>query len=173
MKTILEKFDKFDGIWHFTDRSNIDSIKQHGLLALAQASERGIKIPTPGGNSLSHNLDQEKGLDKYIHLAFVDDHPMLYSVKQEGRIENPVWLKIKSSILLEDGVRFCADVANKAGVHILNAEQAKVEIDFEVLLAYTDWTDKKVQARRQKAIKSEILVPNCIPIKQILGIKNG
>lgn len=169
MKTILEKFDKFDYIWHFTDRSNLDSIKQHGLLALAQANERGIKIPTPGGNSLSHNLDQEKELDKYIHLAFINKHPMLYSAKQEGRIKNPVWLKIKSSILLEDGVRFCADVANKAGVHILNAEQAKVEIDFEVLLAYTDWTDKKVQARLQAAFKSEILVPNCIPIKQILG----
>lgn len=173
MRTILENFERFDAIWHFTDGSNLETIKQYGLLALAEAGRRGIEIPAPGGNDLSQELDKRKGLDKYIHLAFVDDHPMLYRAEQERRITAPIWFKIKSSIILEEGVRFCSDVCNKTGVSILTAEQAKAQIDFEVLFTYMDGTDPEIQARRRAAIKSEILVPDCIPIEQILSVKNG
>ncbi len=173
MDTILGKY-KFDGVWHFTDRSNLELIKEHhGLLSLGEAERRGIKIPVPGGNEWSHDADRRKGVHEYVHLAFVDDHPMLYRAKQEGRIPDPIWLKIKSSILLEEGVRFCSDVSNKSGVRILTAEEAIEEIDFEVLFTYMDWRDPQIQARRKAAIKSEILVPKFIPIDYILGFKNG
>ena len=36
-----------------------------------------------------------------------------------------------------------------------------------------DWKESDVQARRQAAIKSEILVPNVVHVDQILGYKNG
>ncbi|WP_017326246.1 DarT ssDNA thymidine ADP-ribosyltransferase family protein [Synechococcus sp. PCC 7336] len=173
MNTILAKY-KFDGIWHFTDRSNLALIQEHhGLLSLGEARRRGVAIPVPGGNEWSHDADKLKGVDEYVHLAFVDDHPMLFRAKQEGRIPDPVWLKIKSSILLEEGVRYCSDVSNKSGVPILNAYEAKDQIDFDVLFTYMDWRDPDIQARRQAAIKSEILIPIFIPIEQILGLKNG
>ncbi len=76
-------------------------------------------------------------------------------------------------MLLGDGVRFCSDVSNKSGVAILNAEEAKEHTDFEVLFTYLDWKDPEIQERRQAAIKSEILIPDFIPIEQILGFKNG
>ena len=173
MNTIIAKY-KFDGIWHFTDRSNLELIQEHqGLLSLGKLESRGIEIPVPGGNQWSHDADKMNGVHEYVHLAFLDDHPMLYRAKQEGRIPNPIWLKIKSSILLEDGVRFCAEVSNKSGAAILEAEEAKERIDFDVLFTYMDWRDPEIQARRQAAIKSEILVPNFVPIEDILGFKNG
>ncbi|SMF95087.1 protein of unknown function [Methylomagnum ishizawai] len=173
MKKILEKY-KIDGVWHFTDRSNLELIKQQqGLLSLGELERRGVDIPAPGGNDWSHNADKHKGMHKYVHLAFVDNHPMLYTAKQDGRIKNPIWLKIDSSILLENGILFCSAVSNKAGVPILNLVQALTEIDFEVLFTHMDWKDPDIKKRRQAAEKSEILVPNIVPIEKILGIKNG
>ncbi len=173
MKTILDTY-KIDGVWHFTDRSNLELIKKHqGLLSLAEAKRRHVEIPVPGGNQWSHDADRRKSVHKYVHLAFVDDHPMLFRAKQEGRIPDPIWLKIRPSVLLGEGVRFCSDVSNKSGVAILNAEEAKEQIDFEVLFIHMDWKDPDVQVRRQAAIKSEILIPDIIPIDQILDLKNG
>ena len=112
MNTIISKYS-FDGIWHFTDKSNLDSIqKNKGLLALGELERRGIGIPSPGGNEWSHDADRIKGLDEYVHLAFVDDHPMLFRAKQEERIKDPIWLKIRSEIILGATVRFCSDVSS-------------------------------------------------------------
>jgi hypothetical protein len=173
MKTIINKY-KFDCIWHFTDKSNIDLIKKHnGLLSFGELERRGIEIPISGGNDWSHDADKTKGVHEYVHLAFVDDHPMLYRAKKEGRIPNPIWLKIKSSILLQEGVRFCSDVSNKSGVAILPADKAKNQIDFDVLFTYLDWRDAKIQTRKKAALKSEILIPEFVSIDNILGFKNG
>ena len=173
MRDILARY-KFDSIWHFTDKSNLELIKQHkGLLSLGEAERRGVEIPTPGGNDWSHDADRRKGLHEYVHLTFVDEHPMLFRAKQEGRITEAIWLRIKSTIILEEGVRFCSDVSNKSGVDILDSNQAEQQIDFEVLFTYMDWRDSNIQARRQSTLKSEILVPRFIPIDQILGFKSG
>lgn len=173
MKSILEKY-KFDSIWHFTDKSNIQSIKKNnGLLSLGELQRKGIAIPTPGGNQWSHDADARKGVQEYVHLAFLDDHPMLYAAKQDGRIREPVWLKINSVILLGPGVRFTKDVSNKAGVQLLTSEEAAQQIDFEVLFTYMNWKDPENHARRRLALKSEILIPKHIPLNMILGTKNG
>jgi hypothetical protein len=173
MKTILEKY-KFDGVWHFTDKSNLELIKEHkGLLSFGEIERRGVKIPVLGGNEWSHDADKITGVHEYVHLAFIDDHPMLYRAKQESRIPNPIWLKISSSILLGNEVRFSSEVSNKSGAAILTPEEAKEKIDFDVLFTYMDWKDPEIQMRRQAAIKSEILVPKFVPIEKILGVKNG
>ena len=173
MNNIIQKY-KFDGIWHFTDRKNLASIiEQKGLLSLAEIERRGLEIPVPGGNEWSHDADKEKNVHKYVHLAFVNDHPMLFIAKQDGRITDPIWLKIDSSIILEGGVQFSADVSNKAGIPIIGPEQARDQIDFEVIFTRTDWRDPEIKARRRIALKAEILVPGMVPIQKILGYKNG
>ena len=173
MKTILAKY-KFDGVWHFTDRSNLELIVKHkGLLSLAELERRKIKIPLPGGNEWSHDADKKKGVHEYVHLAFVDDHPMFYRAKQDGRIPDPIWLKIDSSILLQSGARFCSEVSNKSGAAIFDSDESTKRIDFEVLFTYMNWRDPEIQARRQAAIKSEILVPDFVSVEKILGYKNG
>lgn len=173
MKSIIKTYN-FDGVWHFTDRSNLDSIQNNkGLLALGELERRCVAIPTPGGNEWSHDADRLKGLHEYVHLAFVDDHPMLFKARQDERIKDPIWLKIRAEIILEQDVLFCSDVSNKSGVCIFGHEQAKEEIDFEVLFTYMNWRDQDIQRRRQAAIKSEILIPLLVPIDMILGFKNG
>lgn len=173
MKSILKKFN-IEAIWHFTDESNIESIKGNGgLLALEELHRRSVAIPAPGGNQWSHDADKYKGVHEYVHAAFLDDHPMLYAAKQDARIIKPVWLKIDASILLAEDVRFTNDVSNKAGIELLTAEQASEQIDFEVLFTYMDWKNPDVQARRRSALKSEILIPRHIPLDKILGKKNG
>lgn len=132
MKSILERY-KFDGVWHFTGRSNIGSIKKHnGLLSVARVEEKGANVLKSGGNQWSHDADKLKGVHNYVHLAFLDDHPMLFVAKNDGRITDPIWLKIDSSVLLEPDVRFTCDVSNKSGVDILTPDQAVGVIGFEV-----------------------------------------
>lgn len=92
---------------------------------------------------------------------------MQYIANNDGRHPNPIWLRIKSDILCENTTRFCCDVSNKSGVQILNSVEAKVQIDFEVLFKRLDWTDPAVSKRRRAAVKSEILVPNFIPLNMI------
>lgn len=173
MKDILTRY-KIDGLWHFTDRSNLAMVKQqNGLLSLGEIRRRGVAVPVPGGNQWSHDADQFKGLHEYVHLTFVDNHPMLYIARQEGRITDPVWLKIDVSILLAPGVLFTNDVSNKAGVQTMAGDEAKAQIDCELLFTRTDWKDPAIMARRRAAEKSEILVPGLIPLDKILGYKNG
>jgi hypothetical protein len=171
MKSIIQKYSKFDGVWHFTDRSNLDLIKKHGLLSIAELERRQVQIPAPGGNEWSHDADKIKNLHEYIHLAFIDEHPMQYRAIGDGRIKNPIWLKIDVSVILIENALFSTHVSNKSGVSLLTAEQAATEIDFEVLFAYMDWRDPVIQGRRQNAKKSEILIPNMIPVDKILMIK--
>ena len=165
---------KIDAVWHFTDRSNFALIEEHqGILSLAEARHRGVVIPVPGGNDWSHEADVLKGVDTYVHLAFLDNHPMLFRAKQESRIPDPIWIKIDASILLEQGTRFTNDVSNKSGVEILTPDAARDMIDFEVLFGRTDWKDPEIKARRVAALRSEVLIPTLVPISKILSIKNG
>lgn len=173
MQAILTRY-KIDVVWHFTDQSNLALIHQHkGLLSLAELKRRGVEVPVSGGNDWSHDADAMKGVHEYVHLAFLDQHPMLFRAKQESRIIHPVWLKIDASILLEEGTRFTNDVSNKSGVEILTPDVACDMIDFEVLFTRTDWKDAEIKARRMAAIKSEILIPTIVPINKIIGVKNG
>ncbi|WP_263770058.1 DUF4433 domain-containing protein [Propionivibrio soli] len=173
MKSILERY-KFDGVWHFTDRSNLDLIRQHGgLFSWGELQRRGIVVPKPGGNQWSHDADVTSDVYDFVHLAFVDDHPMQYCAKKDGRLPDPIWIKIDPSIILVDGVRFSIDVSNKAGVCTLVADKAKELIDFEVLFTHTDWRDPQIKVRRKAALKSEILVPRVVPMDKLLGFKDG
>lgn len=173
MKDIIQKY-RIDGAWHFTDGANFDSIRQQGgLLPYAELARRGVVIPAAGGNDWSHDADARCGVDKYVHLAFISNHPMLYLAKNDGRIKKPYWLRIDPSILLVDGIRFTREVANKAGVALMSPLEARDKIDWEVLFTKMDWKDPAVRARRTSAEKSQILIPGIVPIEKILGTKDG
>ena len=168
MKTIIKKY-KIDGIWHFTDKANLELIKEHGLLSRKTLNDRDIKIPVLGGNRWSQEADEHRGLDAYVHLCFLNNHPMQFLAIQEGRIQDPIWLKIDVGVMLAAEVKFTSEVSNKSGVRLLNHSEAVKEIDFEVLFTYTDWKEPENHERRKAAEKSEILVPDIIPIERILG----
>ncbi len=173
MKNIIKKYG-IDAIWHFTDKSNLKSIEKHGgLLSLYELERKHIIIPNPGGNEWSHDADKYKGLHKYVHLAFLPDHPMFFKAKMERRMENPIWLKIQPSFLLHADTLYSMDVSNKSGVEIFDSQKAAKTLDFEVLFTYMDWSVSQINARRQAALKSEILIPSIVPFDKITEVRNG
>jgi hypothetical protein len=170
MKAMIKRYC-INYIWHFTDQSNIESIKRlGGIFSLSELEKRDTLIPSPGGNDWSHDADKSKGMDKFVHLCFCCNHPMLYIAQNDGRIPNPVWLQVDKNILLDPDVRFTPDVSNKTGVPILDHDAAKEQIDFEVIYKRMDWKNPEIQQRRQIAEKSEILVPQVVPIEKIRNI---
>ena len=173
MINILKKYN-VKCLWHFTDKSNLDLIvSSGGLHSLKKIIEKEIKVPVFGGNEWSHDADRYKGLDCYVHLTFFDDHPMLYTAKQDQRIKEPIWLSIDTSVLLNSDVRYSTDVSNKSGVEIIDEEKAKNLIDFEVLFTFMDWRNPEIQKRRRAALKSEILIPDIVELDKIRTWKNG
>jgi hypothetical protein len=144
-----------------------------GLYSLARLRELKIQVPAPGGNDWSHEADMRKGLDRYVHLCFRTNHPMLFRAMQDKRIEVPVYLEVHPDVLQIDGVMYAADVSNKSGVEIYSLDQAKEMVDFEVLYTKTDWKDPDIQKRLQHAEKCELLVPDHIPLDLIRNFPHG
>jgi hypothetical protein len=169
VRKTLDKY-RARSVWHFTDKANLDAILGEGLFCYAELTRRGVKIPMPGGNDWSHDADKAKGIDEYVHLSFLFDHPMLYRAREEGRIQNPVRLEIALAVLDSSEVRYCAEVANKSGAEILTDAQAAQRIDFEILYTRADWKDPIVHARRKAAEKSQILVPRTVKTENIIKV---
>jgi len=87
----------------------------------------------------------------------------------DGRIQNPVWIKISLDVLDFSGVMFTNDVANKSGVELLANEEAKSNVDVEAIYKFIDFRIEGSQGRKCAAEKSQILVPDMIAVNYILG----
>lgn len=143
-------------LWHFTDLSNINLIKKYGLLSLEQIRKKNLKNVKFGGNELSHKLDIKKGLDKYVHISFLKDHPMFYTTKNRRSIINPVWIEIDINLLFEKKIFLCKTVANGNNSELLPLYKI-FDIDFE----------KMFNNIRTEARKAEVLVYDKIETKYI------
>ena len=80
--------------WHFTDRSNLNSIAEHGLVSFDTILKQKIKVSRYGASDSSHQQDIQKGLHTCVHLSFIKDHPMYHIAKKDGRLIDPVWSKV-------------------------------------------------------------------------------
>ena len=156
-------------LYHFTDRRNLPSIEQYGLVSKAWARQNGLRIDYPGGNEVSHLADWMKGLDDYVTLCFAAEHPMEYAARMERRIEQSTFLQISPEVLRYEGVKITLDVANKPGVPLLDPADALTKVDFEVLYTKRDKRDPAIQERLRAARRCEILVPSRIPREMIVG----
>jgi hypothetical protein len=137
--------------YHFTDERNTQSIRASGgLLSRRELEERKIAVVAPGGNEWSRTADDAAGLDKYVHLCFMHDHPMEYRARQEGRIQNSRFLQISPEVLATDDLRVTLEVSNKRGASLLSLDEAFSQLDHEVLYGRTDWKNPEVQKRLQQ-----------------------
>ena len=86
-----------------------------------------------------------------------------------------IYLQVHADVRKLDGVLFTPGVANKTGMPIYSMEEALKQslIDFAVLYTYTNWNDPQIQQRLQQAEKSEVLVPDFIPLDLIRNLPNG
>ncbi len=173
IKAILQHYG-INSIWHFTDLSNLESIKKHGVLSLRNIINSRIDVACYGANELSHNLDVSKGLDQFVHLSFIKEHPMQYVKTKSGEIPNPVWLEIDASVLFKNRSIFSKQVANKSGAKLYgNINDLAKYIDLDVLWSRTDWSNPQIQQRRKEAKYGEIMIQNKINIQDIVGIYRG
>lgn len=168
MRDMLKRYN-VNCLWHFTDKRNIASIKQYGLLSWGELKRRGLVPAVPGGNQWSHDADAYSGLENYVHLSFNKNNPMLYIATKEGRIVDPVWLSIDLSVI-DENTLYTSDVSNKANVQRLDNISALKEIDFEALFKYLDFKIDGNAQRKKAAVKSEILVPAMIDLNKIKGL---
>ena len=132
---------------HFTDRSNLASIRKYGLLSMQELTRRKIPVEAPGGNQWSHEQDERTGMDAYVHLCFKTGHPMEKPALDDGRITNLVRLQIHPDVIKLPGVNITDDVSNKVGVSVETAATMLDKIDLEVLYKRLPWKDPAIRQR--------------------------
>ena len=155
-------------LYHFTDRSNIQSIINNGGLYSWRACEnRGITIPRPGGSETSRSLDSYRGLSNYVRLCFTRNHPMMYVAKNDGRISNPVVLEIDLSVAGFDGTLFSDRNATKNGAKIAMGFDGLNNIHFSTVKQpnHFDLPDNE-----KEFYQAEVLVLEKVPIHCITNI---
>lgn len=157
-------------LYHFTDRDNLQSIIQNGgLYSWADCEEKGITIAKPGGSDSSRSLDARDGLQRYVRVSFVTQHPMMYVAMNEGRISNPVLLEIDPQVIYWNGSKYADRNATKNGAQVGGDIDDFKAIHFSAVKTrkHFDLDDDE-----QKFYQAEVLVKNCIPLEYIRNIGN-
>lgn len=165
-KELLNKYG-ITSIYHFTDEENLTTIEKFGIQSLSNIEKNNIQVAHYGAESLSHSLDKKYGLDKFVHLAFIKDHPMYHVAKQRGNIINPIWIEIDISILFNSTTLFCDKVANQNNAKLFSLKEIENFINFGTMLYESDFSTRK------EARKAEILVLGNIETSLIKGISDG
>jgi hypothetical protein len=143
-------------LYHFTDFSNLESIRTHGLLAWPKIEELKIQAKL-GSSDLSHILDAKKGLANYVRLSFCRAHPMMFVARNKKRISRPVLLEIACEVVSRPGVLFCDinaaanDAKTSADPHVIRFDIVQAADHFSIKLG------------SRKFYQGEVLVPMCIP----------
>lgn len=157
-------------LYHFTDRDNLESIiKNGGLYSWADCDEKGISISKPGGGNLSRSLDARDGLQHYVRVSFVKDHPMMFVAMNEQRISNPVVLEIDPEVIWWQDSLYCNknvtrnDASYGGGVEHLK----QVHFDFVLRNKYFDLDEEE-----KPFYNAEVMVKNFIPLQYITNIGN-
>ena len=164
------KENKISRLYHFTDRDNLQSIiKNGGLYSWADCKDKGIHIPKPGGNNSSRQLDSRDGLQHYVRVSFVTQHPMMYSAMNDGRISNPVILEIDPEVIYWENSKYADRNATKNGAKVGN------EIDDFNAIHFSSIKVRKyfdLDQDEQQYYQAEVLVKNFIPLEYIRNIGN-
>ena len=155
-----------ESLWHFTDRSNLESIEKYGLQSLFNIGKKEIPVERFGADTLSHSLDRSKKLDRFVHLAFVDDHPMYHMALSRENIVDPVWIEIDLSVIFEENILFSSMVANTTGAPIFKLEEVQKRINFDKMF-------NKDFETMKNARKAEILVHSSITPDKIIKVYDG
>lgn len=168
-QAIIEQED-IKKLYHFTDRDNLQSIINNGgLYSWADCEEKGITIAKPGGSDGSRQLDARDGLQHYVRVSFVTQHPMMYVAMNEGRISNPVLLEIDPQVIYWKDSKYADRNATKNGAHVGGDIDDFKAIHFSAIKArkHFDLDDDE-----QKFYQAEVLVKNFIPLEYIRNIGN-
>lgn len=158
--------------YHFTARENLSSIRQlGGLFSWYSMEQRGKVIPCPGGGGLSRQLDQSRGLEDYVRLSFTKNHPMMYVAWNEGRIANPVVLKINIDVAALKGTKYSNKNATirREPVNIGDSISDLKQIHFQTVRQINHFN---LEDDEKSFYQAEVLVRSFIPIDFIMNLDN-
>lgn len=158
--------------YHFTARENLSSIRQlGGLFSWYSMEQRGKVIPCPGGGGLSRQLDQSRGLEDYVRLSFTRNHPMMYVAWNEGRIANPVVLKINIDVAALKGTKYSNKNATirREPVNIGDSISDLKQIHFQTVRQINHFN---LEDDEKSFYQAEVLVRSFIPIDFIMNLDN-
>jgi len=143
-------------LYHFTDVSNLESVRKHGLVSWVKLETMDVKA-TMNSSALSRDLDARKNLANYVRLSFCKKHPMMYIALKEGRINRPVLLEIKLEVVSREGVLFCSF---NAAATTANPSNDPSVIYFDVVKMPSA---ASLPPARRKFYQGEVLVPAQVP----------
>ena len=157
-------------LYHFTDRVNIPSIKKNGgLISWNYSNREGIDILRPGSGWDARVEARRYGLSNYISLSFCEDHPMKFKAKQEGRIQDPVLLKISLDVCFFNLTMFTDMNAADSRSSRKNNLEFISNLRFD-LFPENYFLIKDMGGHEYKYYQAEILVDTILPIEYILNI---
>lgn len=157
-------------LYHFTDRDNLESIiKNGGLYSWADCDEKGISILKPGGGDLSRSLDARDGLQHYVRVSFVKDHPMMFVAMNEHRISNPVVLEIDPEVVWWQDSLYCNKNVTRNDANYGGSVEHFKQVHFDTVLKnrYFDLAEEE-----RPFYNAEVMVKTFIPIQYITNIGN-
>lgn len=162
------KNNHIDTLYHFTDRSNLESIVRNGgIFSWGDCLKKCIHVNAPGGSDLSHDLDRKEGLEDYVRVSFCHYHPMMYFALNEKRIKDPIILEIDTDLAYLDGVIFSDRNAVKN-----NAQKGESIIFLNNV--HFDTVKQKhlydVPEEDRDFYQAELLIPHFIPLQYIKNL---
>lgn len=146
-------------LYHFTDKSNIQSIKRYGLLSPKEINRTSI-IPKYSSTSKSRQADFDMGLDDYIRLSFVKSHPMMFTAMTTNRI-TPQIIEINPLVALMPNVFFSDRNALRKGANIGGSAEDLQKVRFDLVFGTTAYFDLPT-AKDKSCYQAEIIVKNRI-----------
>ena len=168
MDVILDH--KISKLYHFTDRSNISSIKKlGGLYSWDYMLSNNLDISCAGGDSLSRMLDARYGLEDYVRTSFCSNHPMMYIAQNSDRIIDPVILEINPEIVTLYHSRFCNMNATKKGHSQGKGLSDLQRIKFDICLHSRYY---HLSADDKSYYQAEVMVRKFIPAKYIMNLNS-
>jgi hypothetical protein len=163
-------------LYHFTDRANINSIKQYeGLYSWSYCDKHNIVIPKPGGSMGSRGNDWTNGKVDYVRVAFTKGHPMCYVAQKDGRISNVVWLEISPEIVFWQNTEFAdknAAAFSSYRATIGGTIQHLRNVKFDILEKGLRVQHYNLDENEKPYNQAEVLVKTWIPIDYITNINN-
>ena len=155
IREILKQY-KIESFHHFTDESNLESIRTcGGLYSWTTLEKNAISIPRSNSSELSHQLDRRANLQDYARASFISKPPMYYQCLREGRIKTPRFLKIKPEILYMKNTIFCYGNGASNGKVLYDNAKGLEKILHDL---------NRDRICSAPVFQSEILIPKWIPL---------
>ena len=154
-------------LYHFTSYENLESIKKYGgLMSWKTLEDNEIESTSPGGDSLSRNLDRSQNLEDFVHLSFCQDHPMAYRHILSGK--KMVLLKIMLDVVTWKDTMFTNMNATDRNHSIGDSFDYIKSLDLSAVnQPFVKRTDINFKQRQ-----AEILVKSVIPKEYIINLEH-